>query len=109
MAHIDATATVLIQQEVARNFRLTLEELLQRRRQREYSYPRMLAMYLVRELTRQSFPAIAVQFGGVHHTSVMHACRWARDNDYYAEYIKQIKKKFGDGQTLTEQHHAVDR
>lgn len=76
-----------IQFIVANNFRMDLEVLLSRRKNRKYSYPRMLAMYLVKEITHGSYPWVALQFGGLHHTSVMHACRWARDNEQYREYI----------------------
>ena len=32
-------------------------------------------MYLARELTDASLPAIGVAFGGRNHTTVIHACR----------------------------------
>jgi chromosomal replication initiation ATPase DnaA len=87
--------TLLIQEHVAKSFRLTRDQLLSRRRKREFSYPRMLAMYLVRELTRQSYPWIAHQFGGFDHTSVLYACRWAHDNGQYREYIRETIERFG--------------
>ena len=33
-----------------------------------------MAMALIRELTRDSFPEIGQVFGGRDHTTVMHAC-----------------------------------
>jgi chromosomal replication initiator protein len=42
-------------------------------RSRRVVYARQVAMYLTRELTPLSFPAIAQRFGGCDHTTVMHA------------------------------------
>jgi chromosomal replication initiator protein len=36
-------------------------------------------MYLARELTDQTLPAIGRAFGGRNHTTVMHACRRAAE------------------------------
>ena len=38
-----------------------------------YALPRQLAMYLVRRLTGASLEEIGRQFGGRHHTSVLHS------------------------------------
>jgi chromosomal replication initiator protein len=45
------------------------------RRSRQVVYARQVAMYLCRELTDHSLPAIARQFGGKDHTTVLHAHR----------------------------------
>ena len=48
--------------------------MLSKKRSRNYSKPRQLAMALTRELTNLSFPEIGEAYGGRHHTTVMHAC-----------------------------------
>ncbi|MGH2979973.1 MAG: chromosomal replication initiator protein DnaA [Solirubrobacterales bacterium] len=50
-------------------------DLLSPRRNRRLVYARQVAMYLCRELTDHSLPAIAQQFGGRDHTTVLHAHR----------------------------------
>jgi chromosomal replication initiator protein len=64
-----------IQQATCELFGITLEELLSSSRTPSISWPRQLAMYLARELTGESLPAIGRHFGGRDHTTVMHACR----------------------------------
>lgn len=95
MVLLDEISAAVIQQEVARNFRISHRQLLLGGRAIRFSYPRMLAMYLIRELTSKSFPWIAKEFGGFDHTTVIHACRWARDNEQYQEYIKDTLKRLG--------------
>ncbi len=57
------------------HFGLTPDELLSKSRTSRVAWPRQVAMYLARELTGESLPAIGRQFGGRDHTTVMHACR----------------------------------
>ena len=40
---------------------------------RNIAGPRQVAMYLCKRLTRHSFPEIGREFGGKHHTTVMHS------------------------------------
>jgi chromosomal replication initiator protein len=56
-------------------FGLTPQELLSPSRTPRVAWPRQLAMYLSRELTSESLPAIGRQFGGRDHTTVLHAWR----------------------------------
>lgn len=56
-------------------FGLTADELLSSSRAARVSGPRQIAMYLARELTGESLPAIGRHFGGRDHTTVMHAHR----------------------------------
>ena len=64
-----------IQHATCEVFGLTAEELLSSTRTTRIAWPRQLAMYLARELTTESLPAIGRHFGGRDHTTVMHACR----------------------------------
>jgi chromosomal replication initiator protein len=54
-------------------FGYDLEELKGKRRHRSLVQARQISMYVVRELTDLSYPAIAREFGGRDHTTVMHA------------------------------------
>ncbi len=56
-------------------FGLSPEELLSPARTARIAWPRQVAMYLSRELTRESLPAIGREFGGRDHTTVLHAWR----------------------------------
>ncbi|MCW3015588.1 MAG: dnaA [Solirubrobacterales bacterium] len=64
-----------IQALVCDVFSLTREELLSPDRSARIAWPRQVAMYLSREHTRESLPAIGRQFGGRNHTTVMHAVK----------------------------------
>ncbi len=58
---------------VARKFNLTSEKLLGRDRTREVALPRQIAMYLLREEAKISFPQIGEVLGGRDHSTVMSA------------------------------------
>jgi chromosomal replication initiator protein len=51
-----------------------LEDIVGARRTRELVIARQVAMYLAREMTEMSHPAIAEALGGRDHTTVMHGC-----------------------------------
>ncbi len=64
-----------VQEATCAAFGLTREELLSASRTARVAWPRQIAMYLAREHTEASLPAIGDRFGGRGHTTVMHACR----------------------------------
>jgi chromosomal replication initiator protein len=64
-----------IQAAACQHFGLTGEELLSPSRAARVAWPRQVAMYLARELTDDSLPAIGRSFGGRDHTTVLHAWR----------------------------------
>ena len=63
-----------IQKTVAEYYKIKTVDILSKKRSRNFSKPRQLAMCLTRELTNLSFPEIGAAFGGRHHTTIMHAC-----------------------------------
>jgi chromosomal replication initiator protein len=69
------TTVAEIQEMTAEAFGISLDALLSSSRAGAVAWPRQVAMYLARELTAQSLPAIGSAFGGRNHTTVLHACR----------------------------------
>jgi chromosomal replication initiator protein len=62
-----------IQQAVAAHYRLRVDELTSKNNARQIAVPRQVAMYLCKRLTKHSFPEIGREFGGKHHTTVIHS------------------------------------
>lgn len=58
---------------VADRFSLQPAQLKQKSNEQRIAYPRQIAMYLAKELTKASFPEIGKAFSGKHHTTVMHS------------------------------------
>ena len=54
-------------------FKLSLPQLKAKNNSRAVAYPRQIAMYLAKELTSASLPQIGREFGGKHHTTVLHS------------------------------------
>ncbi len=65
--------SMLIIDTVSRYFDLRPDEFKSKKRNRDISFPRQIAMYLCRNLTELSLPKIGDAFGGRDHTTVMHA------------------------------------
>ena len=63
----------LIIETTSEMFGFTREEIIGQRRHRPLVTARQIAMYVFRELTDLSYPAIAREFGGRDHTTVIHA------------------------------------
>jgi chromosomal replication initiator protein len=58
---------------VASHYKLTVEEMKSKNNSRAVAVPRQVAMYLSKRLTNHSYPEIGREFGGKHHTTVMHS------------------------------------
>lgn len=95
-----------IQKVVAKHFHLNPKEMTSKKRTNTVAFPRQIAMYLARNLTKQSTTEIGEAFGGRDHTTVMHACSKIKSkisNDLYFDrqfnLIMQVIKK----------HHNYER
>jgi chromosomal replication initiator protein len=88
-----------IQEYTCEAFGISLDDLLSQSRARPLAWPRHVAMYLARELTDATLPAIGRAFGGRNHTTVLHAYRKtaeriATDRDAY-ETVRRLTESLG--------------
>lgn len=92
-----AVTVEFIQEQVASHFSINPNDLKAKKRSRNVSYPRQIAMYLARELTDLSLPKIGEAFGGRDHTTVMHAqekiIKDLKNDQHLQENINKIKEK----------------
>jgi chromosomal replication initiator protein len=84
-----------IQQAVAQRLGITLDSMLSTSRAAPIARARQIAMYLTRELTDLSLPAIAAVFNRRDHTTVMHAVgkvnRRAIDDAALSRTLEQLR------------------
>ena len=62
-----------IQKTVSAHYKLRVDDLKSKNNSRQIAVPRQVAMYLCKRLTKHSFPEIGREFGGKHHTTVIHS------------------------------------
>jgi chromosomal replication initiator protein len=82
---------------VARKYNLTSDKLLGRDRTKEVAFPRQIAMYLLREEFKISYPQIGEALGGRDHSTVMSAI------DKIKEQIQQDRRLEKDIASLKQQ------
>jgi chromosomal replication initiator protein len=63
----------MIQRAVAAHYGLKVADLKSKNNSRRVAFPRQVAMYLCKNLTKSSLPEIGREFGGKHHTTVLHS------------------------------------
>jgi chromosomal replication initiator protein len=90
-----------IQRRICQDFEIELDDMLSHSRAAGLNWPRQLAMYLTRELTDETLPAIGRAFGGRNHTTVLHACkrtasRIAEDRDAF-ETMRRLSSELRGG------------
>jgi chromosomal replication initiator protein len=69
----EGTSIELIQKTVAAHYGLKVSDLKSKNNSRSIAVPRQVAMYLSKNLTTASLPEIGREFGGKHHTTVLHS------------------------------------
>jgi chromosomal replication initiator protein len=85
-----------IQKIVCYEFKVKLSKLKSKNNSPKVAFPRQIAMYLSKELTRSSLPEIGKKFGGKHHTTVLHSIRKIeklRESDL--DFNKKINRLIG--------------
>jgi chromosomal replication initiator protein len=92
----------LVQNLACEVFDVTREELVSATRTARVAWARQVAMYLSRQHTGATLPAIGERFGGRNHTTVIHACRKASEriaNDPDANAIvRQLERRLTEPQ-----------
>lgn len=64
-----------IKRVVCKHFGISHDDMISPRRDRKVQRPRMIAIFLSRELTARSLPEIGRKFGGRDHTTIISAIR----------------------------------
>lgn len=82
---------------VADFYDISERDLVQHSRKKDVVRPRQIAMYLMRENLKTSYPSIGDKFGGRDHTTVIHSCeKVAQDlliNPELEDELKAIKER----------------
>ena len=90
-----------IKREVAQFVGIKVAEMVSKRRTKNLSFPRHIAMYLCRKHTTCSYPEIGSHFGGRDHSSVIHAANVVAtkvENDpEVRKLVDQIEKRLLEG------------
>ncbi|MBI4099334.1 chromosomal replication initiator protein DnaA [Candidatus Parcubacteria bacterium] len=79
---------------VAEFYDLSERDLIERGRKKEIVHPRQIAMFLLREELKNSYPFIGMKLGGRDHTTVMHA-------------YDKISKEFEENENLRREIHLI--
>ena len=86
-----------IQETVSDFYKVTLDELLSKRRTKPLTTYRHIAIYLCRKLLEDSLEEIGEKFGGRDHSTVMNGCdkvcKLIETNEEKAAEIKSIEKR----------------
>jgi chromosomal replication initiator protein len=79
-----------IQEKVAEHFNIRLADMTSKRRTANITFPRQVAMYLARSLTKASLHQIGDTFGGRNHGTVLHACKAVYARMKKEDQVRQV-------------------
>jgi len=86
---------------VAEFYDLKEKELCALSRKKEVVRPRQIAMYLLREELKNSYPLIGKRFGGKDHTTAIYACekigKELQESEILLDEINLIKQRIYSG------------
>jgi len=86
-----------IQKTVSQFYKISLSEMLSKRRSRYLVRPRQISMYLSKNLTTKSLPDIGREFQGRDHTTVIHSVKivdkLVKNSEETSKEIQKIKNK----------------
>ena len=76
---LDSSETIVsvdkIQKLVCHKYKIKIAQIKSKNNSPKISFPRQIAMYLSKEMTKSSLPEIGKKFGGKHHTTVIHSIK----------------------------------
>jgi chromosomal replication initiator protein len=95
---LDATTNIVtvekIQKLICHKYKIKPSQLKSKNNSPKVAFPRQIAMYLSKELTKSSLPEIGRKFGGKHHTTVIHSIRkiekLRRENSEFNKEINSL-------------------
>jgi chromosomal replication initiator protein len=89
-----------VMEVVADHYSIKVTDMKSKRRTRNITFPRQVAMYLIRHMTDRSLPEIGEAFGGRDHTTVIHAVE---------KIEKELKLDPSLQNTITELENLIQR
>lgn len=97
LSPVKTTTSKKIIQAVAEFYDLKEKELIAATRKKEIVYPRQIAMYLLRQELKSSYPFIGTKFSGKDHTTAIYACekiaKEIETNERLKEELYSIKQR----------------
>ncbi|MCQ2593086.1 MAG: chromosomal replication initiator protein DnaA [Treponema sp.] len=63
----------IIKKVIADNYQISVSDLTGKKRDKKFTIPRQIAIYIAREISEYTYPELAYQFNKKDHTTIMHA------------------------------------